>query len=57
VPDTKQACAILCHLPADAAAVIVAASLVDLRLEGTEPAYEVWRRRIQAHFVRENVFS
>lgn len=50
-PYTALACEILCGLSADAAANITDTALVDLPFDGTEPAYEVWRRRIQTQFV------
>jgi hypothetical protein len=52
---TEMASQILCGMPAEAAAAITDAALVGLAEEGTTPAYEVWRRRIQAHFLAKEV--
>ncbi len=51
---TEIACDVLCCLPADAAARITDMMLEALPFDGPEPAYEVWRRRIQAHFAEES---
>ena len=53
ISDTTRACEILCGLSADAAAHVTDVALVDLAHDGTETAYEVWRRRIQARFADE----
>jgi len=50
---TDRACAVLCGVPADAAAAITDAALEDLASDGAEPAYEVWRRRVRARFAEE----
>lgn len=54
-PHTEIACEVLCGMSADAAAQITDASLVALPPDGPEPAYEVWRRRIQAQFAAQEV--
>jgi hypothetical protein len=54
-PHTTLACEILCGLSADAAAAVTDAALQDLPSDGPEPAYEVWRRRIQAQLTKEVV--
>jgi enediyne biosynthesis protein E3 len=48
--DTSVACEILCAAPAIAAAAVTRAALEDLHSAAGVPAYEVWRRRIAAHF-------
>ena len=50
---TEMACAVLCGLSAEAAAHVTDMALVDLPPDGPEPAYEVWRQRIQAHLAPE----
>ena len=47
---TDQATKILCGLSADAAARLSDAALENLPADSAEPAYEIWRRRIQRHF-------
>lgn len=54
-PHTLLACEILCGLSADAAANVTDLALRDLPAAGPEPAYEVWRQRIQAHFTYEEI--
>jgi hypothetical protein len=51
-PHTELACKVLCDLSADTAAHVTDVALEDLPPDGTEPAYEVWRRRIQVHFAK-----
>jgi enediyne biosynthesis protein E3 len=46
---TELACQILCGLDADAAAQLTDATRRCLPEDGKVPAYEIWRRRIQAH--------
>lgn len=53
VAHTETACKILCGLSADEAARITDVELTGLASRGSEPAYEVWRERIRAHFSRE----
>jgi hypothetical protein len=52
---TALACEIFCGLSVAAAANVTDQALVDLPPDGFEPAYESWRRRIQAQFVHEEV--
>lgn len=47
---TEVACQILCGLYADAAAQLTDAMRRCLPEDGTVPAYEIWRRRIQSQF-------
>lgn len=54
-PHTEMACRVLCDLSAEAAALITDVALERLIGDGEEPAYEVWRRRIQAQFAMEAV--
>lgn len=50
---TEQACRVLCGMSALEAASVTDAALHDLPMQSVEPAYEIWRRRIQAHYDRE----
>ncbi|WP_315785258.1 DUF1702 family protein [Fischerella sp. JS2] len=50
---TELACEILCGLSAANAAEITDAALAQILPNGSEPMYEVWRRRIQAKFTQE----
>jgi hypothetical protein len=52
---TERACRLLCGLSAAAAADLTDAALENLPAGGSEPAYEVWRRRLQAHFAPSEV--
>ena len=54
-PHTEMACQILCGLNADAAAEITDRTLENLPTQETEPAYEIWRQRIQAHLSLEKI--
>jgi hypothetical protein len=47
---TEAACEAICRLPASEAAAITDAALENLAASAAEPAYEVWRRRIQSRF-------
>lgn len=47
---TTLATGILCGLCADEAARVTDAALENLPADNAEPAYEIWRRRIQNHF-------
>lgn len=47
---TETACCILCDMSADDAAAVTDEALAGAGSEGKEPAYEVWRRRIQKCF-------
>ncbi len=48
---TNVACEVLCRLSADEAAEITDRALIDLPYNEKIPAYEIWRQRIQAHFL------
>lgn len=50
VAPTEMACAVLCGLSAAAAAKVTDTALERLPADGVEPAYEVWRQRIQMDF-------
>lgn len=50
---TALACEILSGLSADAAANLTDDTLADLPADGVEPAYEIWRRRIQTQVTCE----
>lgn len=47
---TEVVCRVLCGLAAEEAAAVTDEALVGLCDEGEEPAYEVWRRRVQTQF-------
>lgn len=47
---TDCACQVICGLSAEEAAKLTDRSLDNLLFDGPEPAYELWRRRIQAFF-------
>lgn len=47
---TDQAAAILCRLSVEEAARLCDTTLENLPSNGPEPAYEIWRQRIQNHF-------
>jgi hypothetical protein len=46
-PHTELACDILCGVSAHAAAGVTDQALLNLPPDAVEPAYEIWRRRIQ----------
>jgi hypothetical protein len=50
VPHTVRACEVLCGMAAKEAAGITDHALRDLPQDAAEPAYEIWRRRIQCAF-------
>lgn len=52
---TDQACHVFWGLPPESVAALPDIALEDLPPDGTIPAYEVWRRRIQADFTWEEV--
>ena len=52
---TEMACKVFCGLSSEAAALITDVALESLPGDGEEPAYEVWRQRIQAQFAMEAV--
>ncbi len=47
---TEQACRIVCGTSAEEAAALTDRALEDLPPDGEEPAFEIWRQRLQAHF-------
>ena len=49
---TDRAAKKICELSAEDAAHLTDAALENLPADAAEPAYEIWRRRIQTHFVR-----
>lgn len=52
---TELACQILCGLSATAAAEVTDTFLEQLPSDGIEPAYEIWRQRIQSRFIQQEV--
>jgi enediyne biosynthesis protein E3 len=50
LPDTALACDVLCGMGAPAAAAVTDEVGRDLPADGTVPAFEVWRQRIQNRF-------
>jgi hypothetical protein len=50
VPHTERACEAICGASAHEAAGMTDAALKNLPQDGPEPAFEVWRRRIQREF-------
>ena len=55
--DTETACHVLCELSASEAAAITDKCLDDLPADAAEPAYEVWRIRIQEYFAPNLITS
>ena len=51
---TALACQIFCDLSLDSAAEITDLALEQLPVDGVEPAYELWRRKIQSCFARRS---
>ncbi|BCG64512.1 MAG: enediyne biosynthesis protein E3 [Methyloprofundus sp.] len=51
VMHTELACQVICDMSATAAAQITDTALHDLVAGNNIPAYEVWRQRIQQHFI------
>ncbi len=49
-PHTEEACRLLCGMTAHEAVRLTEKTSEDLAFDGPEPAYEVWRRRVQQHF-------
>ena len=49
-PATQRACEAVCGMGTEAAAAITDIALVNLPSDGVEPAYEIWRQRVQARF-------
>lgn len=52
VSHTAAACEILCGISPQTTAHLVDRACEELPADGSEPAYEVWRRRIQSHFAQ-----
>ena len=52
-PYTELACRVVWQLDANEAAAVTDRALDDLGPNGAEPAYEVWRRRVQQEFTRK----
>jgi len=50
-PYTDLACRVLCGASAKQAAAVTDSALRDLPPDGAEPAYEVWRQRIQEQLI------
>ena len=50
----ERACAILCGMSAADAAAITDAALENLPADGAEPAFEIWRQRIQRAFAEKS---
>jgi hypothetical protein len=50
---TDLTCWIFCGVSADAASRVTDEALEELSNAGVEPAYAVWRRKIQKKFARE----
>ncbi len=46
--ETRLACGVLCAMSLEGAADVTDQALKGLEADGDEPAYEIWRRRIQA---------
>ena len=55
--DTDVACQIVCGMPAEDAARLTDLALIDLPADRAIPAYEIWRQRIQANWIKEAVTS
>jgi hypothetical protein len=51
-PHTERACETFCNFSAESAAAVTDVALEGLPPDGVEPAYEVWRARIQKAFSR-----
>ena len=54
---TEEACRIACGLTADEAAALADETRKDLAPSGAEPAYEIWRQRLQRKFTNAHVSS
>ena len=52
-PHTEIACEVFCHLSGARAAHIADIARENLPINGNEPAYELWRQRIQAQFATQ----
>ncbi len=49
-PHTNLACEVLCGLSSEMAAQVTDVALQNIPVDGVEPAYEIWRKRIEAQF-------
>jgi hypothetical protein len=52
-PHTALACQIFCATDAGTAARVTDDALIDLPYDASEPAYEIWRQRIQNHYYQK----
>lgn len=55
-PHTELACRVVCGMPLTEAAHLFALAGQNLPTNGPEPAFEVWRQRIQAQFICQEEF-
>jgi hypothetical protein len=56
-PHTELACGVLCGVSAEAAAGVTDTALLRLPPDDVEPAYEIWRLRIQKSFQEQMILS
>ncbi len=56
-PHTELACRIVCGMSLAEAAHLFDVTGETLPVAGPEPAFEIWRQRIQAHFTHEEVLA
>jgi hypothetical protein len=56
-PHTGMACRVVWQMDADQTAAITDSALEGLMPEAGEPAYEVWRRRVQQEFARRKPWA
>jgi len=56
VPHTELACQVICGMSLDEAAHLFAVTGEALPTTGLEPAFEVWRQRLQAQFICQEEF-
>ncbi len=50
MPHNELACKVLCHSDIETAAKVTDDALIDLPYHDAEPAYQLWRQRIQANY-------
>jgi hypothetical protein len=55
--QTLLACRLICGMPSEDVARLTNQALIDLPAEGAIPMYEMWRKRIQANWIKEAVTS
>ena len=55
--QTLLACRLICGMPAEDVARLTDQALIDLPAEGAIPMYEMWRKRIEANWIKEAVTS